>query len=301
MAVINFGSINIDHVYQVDHFVQPGETLDTNAYEVLLGGKGANQSIALAKAGVDVLHVGCINENDVHFKQAMIKQGINGRFIRCTDTPSGHAIIQVTPSGENAIFLFGGANREINDADIAKALSDASPSDWVLLQNETSGTAAVLAQAKAQGLKVAFNPAPMTQDIKALNFAHIDLLIVNEVEAAELSESTEMADIEAFFKTHFAHAEVLITQGKQGVKLIHKHADNLSDIQVPAFVVDAVDTTAAGDTFIGYFIAHYQQYKQAKQALRFACAASALAVTKAGAAQSIPQYADVETFLAQQP
>ena len=107
MAVINFGSINIDHVYQVDHFVQPGETLDTNDYQVLLGGKGANQSIALANAGIEVLHVGCINENDVQFKQAMIKQGINGRFIRCTEVPSGHAIIQVTPSGENAIFLFG--------------------------------------------------------------------------------------------------------------------------------------------------------------------------------------------------
>jgi ribokinase len=301
MAVINFGSINIDHVYQVDHFVQPGETLDTNAYQILLGGKGANQSIALANAGVEVLHVGCINENDVHFKQAMIKQGINGRFIRCTDTPSGHAIIQVTPSGENAIFLFGGANREISTEDITKALADASSKDWVLLQNETSGTAEVLAQAKAKGLKVAFNPAPMTQDIKSLNFAHIDLLIVNEVEAAELSECAEMVDIEAFFHTHFAHAEVIITQGQQGAKLICKQADNTPDINVSAFVVDAVDTTAAGDTFIGYFIAHYQQHQQANAALRFACAASALAVTKAGAAQSIPQYADVVAFLAQQP
>jgi ribokinase len=231
----------------------------------------------------------------------MIKQGINGRFIRCTDTPSGHAIIQVTPSGENAIFLFGGANREFSTEDITKALADASSKDWVLLQNETSGTAEVLAQAKAKGLKIAFNPAPMTQDIKSLNFAHIDLLIVNEVEAAELSECSEMVDIEAFFHTHFAHAEVIITQGKQGAKLISKQADNTPDINVSAFVVDAVDTTAAGDTFIGYFIAHYQQHQQANAALRFACAASALAVTKAGAAQSIPQYADVVAFLAQQP
>ena len=167
MAVINFGSINIDHVYQVDHFVQPGETLASNDYQVLLGGKGANQSIALANAGAEVSHVGCINHNDVHFKQAMIKHGINGRFIRCTDTASGHAIIQVTPSGENAIFLFGGANQEISTQDIQAALADTQSGDWILLQNETSGTADVLAAAKAKGLKVAFNPAPMTNDIKS--------------------------------------------------------------------------------------------------------------------------------------
>ena len=270
MAVINFGSINIDHVYQVDHFVQPGETLDTNDYQVLLGGKGANQSIALANAGIEVLHVGCINENDVQFKQAMIKQGINGRFIRCTEVPSGHAIIQVTPSGENAIFLFGGANREINSQDIGKAIASSNPDDWVLLQNETTGTAEVLAKSKAQGLRVAFNPAPMTDDIKSLNFAHIDLLIVNEVEAAELSGQTDMPAIEAFFKQHFAHGEVIITLGKQGAKLLSPaNAAGESEIMVPAFIVDAVDTTAAGDTFIGYFIAHYQQYNQAKQALEY--------------------------------
>ncbi|MEN8778958.1 MAG: ribokinase [Glaciecola sp.] len=299
MAVINFGSINIDHVYQVDHFVQPGETLASNDYQVLLGGKGANQSIALANAGAEVSHVGCINHNDVHFKQAMIKHGINGRFIRCTDTASGHAIIQVTPSGENAIFLFGGANQEISTQDIQAALADTQSGDWILLQNETSGTADVLAAAKAKGLKVAFNPAPMTNDIKSLNFTHIDLLIVNEVEAAELSDCSQMDDIEAFFHTHFAHAEVIITLGKQGAKFIHARHTEKADIVIPAFVVEATDTTAAGDTFIGFFMAHYQQHKIPQQALKFACAASALAVTKSGAAQSIPHADDVEMFLAQ--
>lgn len=301
MAVINFGSINIDHVYQVDHFVQPGETIASNNYQVLLGGKGANQSIALAKAGAEVLHVGCINENDTKFKQAMIKHGVNGRFIRCSDTASGHAIIQVTPNGENAIFLFGGANREISERDIQTALSDTDANDWVLLQNETSGIADILAAAKAKGLKVAFNPAPMTHDIKSLNFQHIDLLIVNEVEAAELSECARMNDIEAFFQSHFAHAEVIITMGKQGAKYIHPKNTNKDDIVIPAFVVEVVDTTAAGDTFIGFFMAHYQQHSIPQQALRFACAASALTVTKQGAAQSIPNIDEVEAFLAQHP
>ena len=113
MAIINFGSINIDHVYQVDHFVQPGETLASTHYQQLLGGKGANQSIALAQAGADVCHVGSIHENDAAFKQALIKKGVDCRGVKCSETPSGHAIIQVTPSGENAIVLFGGANQTI--------------------------------------------------------------------------------------------------------------------------------------------------------------------------------------------
>ncbi len=295
MAIINFGSINIDHVYQVPHFVQPGETLDTTDYQILLGGKGANQSIALAKAGADVLHVGYINENDVQFKQEMIKLGINGRFIQCTSTASGHAIIQVTPSGENAIFIFGGANRLINEKDIQRALFDANEDDWVLLQNETTGTKAVLEQAKAKGLKVAFNPAPMTADIHDLDMRLIDLLIVNEIEAAELAGSGHYDDIVMFIEERFAHGSVLLTLGKQGVEWFSRG----DHIAYPAFSVDAVDTTAAGDTFIGFFLAHYQIHQQPKQALRHACAASAIAVTRVGAAPSIPSHDEVSQFLAE--
>ena len=295
MAIINFGSINIDHVYQVPHFVQPGETLDTTDYQILLGGKGANQSIALAKAGADVLHVGYINENDVQFKQEMIKLGINGRFIQCTSTASGHAIIQVTPSGENAIFIFGGANRLINEKDIQRALFDANEDDWVLLQNETTGTKAVLEQAKAKGLKVAFNPAPMTADIHDLDMRLIDLLIVNEIEAAELAGSEHYDDIVMFIEERFTHGSVLLTLGKQGAEWFSRG----DHIAYPAFSVDAVDTTAAGDTFIGFFLAHYQIHQQPKQALRHACAASAIAVTRVGAAPSIPSHDEVSQFLAE--
>ncbi len=295
MAIINFGSINIDHVYQVPHFVQPGETLDTTDYQILLGGKGANQSIALAKAGADVLHVGYINENDVQFKQEMIKLGINGRFIQCTSTASGHAIIQVTPSGENAIFIFGGANRLINEKDIQRALFDANKDDWVLLQNETTGTKAVLEQAKAKGLKVAFNPAPMTADIHDLDMRLIDLLIVNEIEAAELAGSEHYDDIVMFIEERFTHGSVLLTLGKQGVEWFSRG----DHIAYPAFSVDAVDTTAAGDTFIGFFLAHYQIHQQPQLAIRHACAASAIAVTRVGAAPSIPTHDEVLQFLAE--
>ena len=296
MAVINFGSINIDHVYQVDHFVQPGETIASSHYQCLLGGKGANQSIALARAGSEVLHVGKINEADVAFKQTMIRDGIDCKHITCTETASGHAIIQVTPSADNAIVLFGGANHEITHKDIMYALDTVKPADWVLTQNETNNIDQVLAQAKAKGLRVAFNPAPMTESVKHLPHECIDLLIVNEVEAEELSGRKDLDKIEAYFREDWSHAEVLITLGKVGVRMLKKD----KTIDVPAFEVDAVDTTAAGDTFIGYFLSAYSNHTDSKTALIRACAASALAVMKLGAAQSIPNEEDVNRFLAKQ-
>ena len=294
MAVINFGSINVDHVYQVDHFVQPGETLASNDYQRLLGGKGANQSIALARAGSDVWHVGKVNEADASFKQTMIRENINCKHVTCTETASGHAIIQVTPSGENAIVLFGGANQELTDKDIMHALDAAKSSDWVLTQNETSAIDQVLIQAKEKGLKVAFNPAPMTESVKHLPHHCIDLLIVNEVEAEEISGHDNLDKIEAYFRQEWPHAEVLITLGKAGVRMLKKE----KTIDVPAFEVTAVDTTAAGDTFIGFFLSAYSAHSDSKTALLRACAASALAVTKAGAAQSIPTKEEVNRFLA---
>lgn len=296
MAIINFGSINIDHVYQVEHFVQPGETLASHHYQQLLGGKGANQSIALAKAGAEVRHVGRIHNNDAHIKQTLIKQGIDCKHVQCGDTPSGHAIIQVTPSAENAIVLFGGANQELDHKSVLAALDGAKSADWVLTQNETSAIEDVLRQAKEQGLKVAFNPAPMTPEVKTLPTDCIDLLIVNEVEAAEFAETDDLNEIEAYFKQHWGHAEVIITLGKKGVIMLRGE----QRIEVPAFVVAAVDTTAAGDTFIGFFLAAYSEHADAKQALQKACAASALAVTVEGAAQSIPELDAVNRFLAKQ-
>jgi ribokinase len=296
MAVINFGSINIDHVYEVEHFVQPGETIASHHYQCLLGGKGANQSIALARAGSEVRHVGKINEADVAFKQTMIRDGIDCKHVTCTETASGHAIIQVTPSAENAIVLFGGANHEMTPKDIIFALDTVKPADWVLTQNETSNIDQVLIQAKEKGLRVAFNPAPMTESVKQLPLQCVDLLIVNEVEAEEISGRKDLDEIEAYFRLDWPDTEVLITLGKAGVRMLKKD----KTIDVPAFEVDAVDTTAAGDTFIGYFLSAYSNHTDSKVALTRACAASALAVMKVGAAQSIPNQENVNRFLAKQ-
>lgn len=293
MAIINFGSINIDHVYQVPHFVQPGETLSSTSYQKLLGGKGANQSFALAKAGVNVRHVGLINEADFAVKQALIRAGVDCKHVKGTETPSGHAMIQVADSGENSIVLYAGANHELSAEHVAAALDEANEGDWILTQNETSSISEAIEQAKAKGLKIAFNPAPMTESVKSLPLDKVDLLIVNEVEAEALSGQSSLADIEHYFRTVLPNTEVILTLGSKGAKLLTASKSVFAE----AFKVEAIDTTAAGDTFIGFFLSAYVQGIEPEQCIRRACAASAIAVTRFGAAQSIPSVEEVDAFL----
>lgn len=293
MTIYNFGSVNIDHVYQVNHFVQPGETLSSTDYISVLGGKGANQSVALAKAGADVKHVGFLGKQDASFKAQMEEYGVDCSLLTLSDTPSGHAIIQVTPDAENAIVLFGGANQIFNLDSVERALSEATEKDWVLLQNETNCLSEIIHQAKAKGLQVAFNPAPMAESVKQLPLKQIDLLIVNEVECEMLTGKSDLNDMISFFNTHHPKQAVLITLGKKGVTLLHTN----ECLSVDAFVVDAKDTTAAGDTFIGYFLSSYSNGDSAATSLQRACAASAISVTRSGAAQSIPNSDEVDQFL----
>lgn len=294
MAIYNFGSINIDHVYLVPHFVAPGETLSSTDYHSVLGGKGANQSIACALAGADVKHIGCVHQNDTSFVHSIRSAGVDCQYIvEQTATATGHAIIQVTESGENAIVLYGGANHAIDIHHINTVLDKAQADDWVLLQNETNAIEIIIEAAAEKGLKIAFNPAPMTPKVAKLPIEKIELLILNEVEAMQLSETSNIDDASAKLQAMYPNTKILMTLGKHGVKYMHgsKH------ISMPSFSVDAVDTTAAGDTFTGYFLAHYIDQMSPEHALRQACAAAAIAVTRSGAAPSIPILSDVKAFL----
>lgn len=294
MAVYNFGSINIDHVYQVPHFVAPGETLSSSNYQCVLGGKGANQSVACAKAGIDTFHVGSVHTSNASMLDAMTQAGVDMQFVNVqNETASGHAIIQVNREGENAIFLYAGANHLLSEASISAALTSASSSDWVLLQNETNAIGDVINCAFEAGIPVAFNPAPMTDDVPKLPLDKITLLIVNEVEAMQLTQSESIEDAKQALVEISAHTQVLLTLGKKGVCYLYQSAH----IEVPAFSVEAVDTTAAGDTFIGFFLAQFAQGKPVEDALRLACAASAIGVTRQGAVPSIPSLTEVDAFL----
>lgn len=296
MTIYNVGSINLDHVYQLDHFVRPGETMASDDYQCLLGGKGANQSVALAKAGADVKHVGAIHQSNQEILSQLQSLGVDTQLIAETEVPTGHAIIQLTKQAENAIILYQGANHALTEPQIDEVLQNAQEGDWVLLQNETNLIEYVMQKAKQCHLKVAFNPAPMDVDLTKKVLPLVDLLIVNEVEAMDLIGTQDIASTIKAFPKAYPDLEVLMTLGKDGVC----YFNDQQALQVEAFSVKALDTTAAGDTFIGFCLSAIMAGEPMANAIRRACAASAICVTRLGAASSIPTQQEVSDFLASQ-
>ena len=290
MKILNFGSLNIDHVYQVDHFVRAGETLASSGYARHMGGKGFNQSIALARAGAAVYHAGCVGEDGDFMRAYLHEAGVNVAFLRTVDGPTGHAMIQVEPSGENCILLFGGANQRIEAAQIRETLAHFAAGDILLLQNEISGLPALLEEGAKRGLRIAINPAPMDAGIVAADLSEVRWLIVNEGEGAALSGAKNAQDVLAALREKYPHAAVVLTLGEKGAY----YQDENETCFVEAFHAgEAVDTTGAGDTFTGYFLAGIAAGASAKRAMEIAARASGIAVTRAGAAQSIPPMAEV--------
>ena len=287
MKVINFGSINIDHVYGVDHFVRPGETLESESYAVFSGGKGANQSIALARAKAAVLHAGSIGSDGEWIKTKLQENGVDVSLVETVAEPTGHAVIQVNREGENAIIIHGGANRTVSEANIERVLEKAEKGDLLLLQNEVNAVDKVLE--KAEELTVVFNPAPMTDAVKNYPLEKVDIFIVNETEGEALSGEREPEAILREMQKRYPKSRTVLTLGKAGVI----YADGEERVKVPALVVEAVDTTGAGDTFVGYFLAELSRGSAVEQCLEMGAKASALCVTRQGAADSIPTLDEV--------
>ena len=297
MRVLNFGSLNIDYVYQVEHMVRPGETLGSSAMQVHPGGKGANQSAALGKAGVAVYHAGRIGSDGQFLTETLAAAGVNIDFIETGAAHSGHAIIQVDSQGENAILLFGGGNHEISDAFIEKTLAQFSAGDILLLQNEINNIPLIMKQAKQRGMTIWFNPAPYASDINDYPLDLVDCFIVNETEAAGMAQmdaDTDPETLTAQLLAQFPNAELVMTLGGDGV--LFKSASEL--IRVPARPVQVVDTTAAGDTFIGYYAASLIDGMERRAALERACCAAGIAVSQAGAMTSVPSPEAVAAVLA---
>ena len=288
MTVFNLGSINIDLVYTVPHFPAPGETLTTLDHQRTLGGKGANQSIALARAGGDVRHIGATNREDEWLSAEMRGAGVGMSGVQDSSLATGHAIVSVSVDGENQILLFPGANHDIDMDDANATLDQAGDGDWALLQNETNGGAEFVAAARHRGLKLAYSAAPFDAEITAGLLPHTDLLIVNEGEAEALAAMLGRPATEAGIP------HLVITRGGDG----SDYTGEAGSFHQPAFDVDVVDTTGAGDCFFGYFLAELAVGVAVPQALRLASAAGALHVTRLGAGAVIPDRADVEAFLA---
>lgn len=283
--IINFGSINIDHLYRVPHFVAPGETLASTAYSKGLGGKGFNQSIALHRAGAPVRHVGCIGADDATagawLHTQLTQLGLDLSAVQAVETATGHALIQVNDDGENCILLYPGANHELTEAQINAELNHAN-ADWVLLQNETNAITSIIERAHAAGKKVVFNPAPCRAELAQLPLHKLHTLIVNEIEAQQLSGEHQLEA--ALNKLATLCPNIILTLGGDGVRYIGEAGAQF----VAAKKVEVVDTTAAGDTFIGYYLASMAQGMDVRAALERASAAAAITVTRLGAVSAIP-------------
>ncbi|MBE6373489.1 MAG: ribokinase [Lentisphaerae bacterium] len=291
MKILNFGSLNIDHVYNVKTFVKPGETIAALNYSRFPGGKGLNQSIALARAGAPVSHAGKIGADGVFLRDILIQAGVNCSLLLFAENePTGHAVIQVSAEGENCIVLFGGANRTITSEQISSTFHSSEPGDFLLLQNEISGMSEIIRCAAAKKMRIFLNPAPMNESVYELPLDLIDTFIVNETEASGLAGTPENSEPELILKSlgrKYPSSNVLMTLGAAGAMYLDKNGGNF--VFVPASRVEKVeDTTAAGDTFIGYFLAETALGKSAEEAMKTAAKASAICVSRPGAAVSIP-------------
>lgn len=293
MRILNLGSLNFDKVYNVAHFVSGGETVLSRGFGEFLGGKGLNQSIALARAGAEVYHAGAIGPDGAALKEALEESGADTRYLRQVDTVSGHAIIQ-NANGQNCIIVCGGANQCVSKEQIQETLSDFGLGDWLLIQNEVSNVPFAIEEAKRRGMTVAFNASPITEELLFYPLEQVDCFLINEVEGKALSgvKSDDFGVILEALAARFPEAAIVLTVGKEGV--LYREDD--CRLKHGSYLVNAVDTTAAGDTFCGYFLSCISRGMSAEKALEIASKASAIAVSRHGAVPSIPRWEEVMAF-----
>ena len=290
-----FGSLNIDYTYSVEHFVRAGETLAASDVKTFCGGKGLNQSVALARAGGSVYHAGSIGADGKILVEELEKADVNTDFINIQDNEkTGHAIIQNTADGENCILLFGGANKSITKAQVDEVLENFESGDMLVLQNEINLIPYLIETAKSKGVKVAFTPAPMSEEVQSYPLEKVDFILLNETEAKSLAgiknKKGNENDIADSLSAKYPDTQFVLTLGSKGALYIYKK----ERIFRAALKVKSVDTTAAGDTFAGFFLQSVVDGKSIKCSLKTATKAAAICVTKRGASPSIPSRKEVD-------
>ncbi len=289
MRVLNIGSLNLDYVYSVDHIIQPGETESTGSRNTFLGGKGINQSCALAKAGVEVYHAGMIGADGTAFLDACKEYGVHSDYIKIVDGPSGHTIIQVDKNAQNSILLFGGANQKLTKEFVDEVLCRFGKEDVLLLQNEVNLLPYIVDRAYEKGMQIALNPSPFNEKLNAVDLSKISMFLLNEVEGFQITGKKDPEEIVEALLHRFPEARIMLTLGKDG----SVYADQKQKLHQSIFPVKAVDTTAAGDTFTGYFLAGLAEGLPMEEILRRSAKASAIAVSRPGAVPSIPYRQEV--------
>ena len=293
MKVLNFGSLNYDYVYQVEHIVKPGETINSYGMQKNPGGKGLNQSIALSRSGTEVWHAGLVGEDGDELLEISVQEGIHTDYIEKIAGRTGHTIIQVDREAQNSIVLFGGSNQKNNRRYIDQVLGHFEEGDFLLLQNEINELYYIIQRAAEKKMKIILNPSPVNEQINACNLQLVDLFFVNEIEAMCLTGEKEPEKILEEAKKIYPNADIVLTLGEKGS--VFQCGDNR--VWQEIFSVKAVDTTAAGDTYTGYFISGLLKKKSIEQIMRESACAAGLAVSKKGALDSIPYMAEVERVI----
>lgn len=301
------GSSNVDYILNVPHFLQPGETLAGDQYQVALGGKGANQAVAAGRAGADITFIAAVGDDEVgHGAVAQFqKDQIDTRLMKIVENEkTGVALIFVNQDGENMIGIYAGANAHVTPEFITPLLSEIESSDMLLMQLETPQETLALAAetAKKVGVKVVLNPAP-ARSLSDEFLANIDIITPNETEAELLTGITVQTDLDADLASQVLHNKgintVIITLGKRGAWVSVKQEGNAvgEGALVPGFVVKAVDTIGAGDTFNGVLVTGLLEGLPLLDAVKLSHAAAALAVMKEGAQPAVPWRAEIDDFL----
>lgn len=290
MKILNYGSMNIDHVYAVAHSVVPGETIIADSMALFCGGKGLNQSVAVAKAGGEIYHAGMIGDDGDMLVRQLEQAGVHTCHVARRPGASCHTVIQVDPSGQNSIIVYNTPELRFAEAEIDAILEDFQAGDLLMLQNELYGSDQMMAKAAQKGLTVIFNPSPMDSHIGSYPLERVDWLILNEIEGAAMSGETEPEAMLAVLRRRFPKMNIMLTLGEQGS--VCACGDGL--LYQKAFPTQAVDTTAAGDTFTGYFVTGLAAGKPIQEIMKRASLAASIAVGRKGAADSIPTADEVD-------
>ena len=293
MKIYNFGSLNVDRVYGVEDFVRAGETILAKSLSFFPGGKGLNQTIALARAGANVYHVGCIGRDGGILKDTLVENQVPLTYVKELDADGGHTALQVSESGQNAIIVYSGTNHMLTENFVDEVMQTVKPGDYVLMQNEINLVPYIIRKAKEAGAQVALNPSPITKELMSYPLEMVDLFIVNEIEGEAVTGEKEPQKILSAFREKYPHAKIVLTLGSEG----SCYQDETTFAMQEIYKNTVVDTTGAGDTYCGYLLTCLMEDVPVKEALHMATAASSIAVSRQGAAPSIPKREEVEAFL----
>lgn len=292
MKILCIGSINQDIVYTVEHIAAGGETVLSRDRNVYWGGKGLNQAVALARSFDEVYFAGMVNQNECAIQDYFKSNHVKTDYMEYSEIPTGHAIIYVDCNGQNSITVFGGANQALTETYIEETLNHFEKGDIVLIQNETNQLEKIICYAHERQLTIAMNPSPFEEKLLGLPLEMVDLFILNEIEGAQLTGCREPDAIIRAALKKFPDAVFVLTLGEQG----SIYADKKNILRQGIYKMPVTDTTAAGDTFTGYFLSGTARGLSAEDALKLAAKASAIAISRQGAAVSIPKLDEVLKF-----